>query len=580
MALALVLHQGIALGHGPQPDALLEIVHLVQVLRPALPDDRQQHPALQVAHGLGAQLLLTLLVADLRIREDLLLQEVRRETGKTAGFLHHFLVRDRDRVDGAQSGPQLVQVPVLGVSHAGAVGDGGGDDLLGELLDLPLDVLAHEDPTTVAVDHLALAVEHVIVLQHVLALLGIAPLHLVLGVGDTGGDQAPGHRDVIRGDGHQTLGGTRVEQAHEVVREGQVEPGLPGIALTTRAAAELVVDAAGLVALRAEHVQAARLQDVVVLAAGGGLALLEHRGPLRLVLLGVSLRVQPQLGHLLDGVELGVAAQHDVRAAPGHVRGDRDRALAPGLGYNRGLTGVVLGVEHLVAHPALGEQPGKVLGLLHRGRAHEHGLALLVALLDVPHHSGVLGGLVLVDHVPLVLAGDAPVRRNGDDADLVRVHELRRLGLGGARHAGELVVETEVVLQGDRGHRLVLGLDLHTLLGLDGLVDTLVVAATGEHTTGVLVHDLHLATGHDVVLVVAEQLLGLDGVVQEPDQRRVLRLVEVLDPQPVLDLLDPGLEHAHGAFLLVHLVVGLRDELFHDGRELAVPAVRLPGGRP
>jgi hypothetical protein len=46
-------------------------------------------------------------------------------------------------------------------------------------------------------------------------------------------------------------------------------------------------------------------------------------------------------------------------------------------------------------------------------------------------------------------------------------------------------------------------------------VQALVVAAAGEDAAGVLVDDEDLAVLHDVVLVALEQLLGLDGVVQE-----------------------------------------------------------------
>ena len=45
---------------------------------------------------------------------------------------------------------------------------------------------------------------------------------------------------------------------------------------------------------------------------------------------------------------LGVAAQHDVGAAAGHVGGDGDGAELAGLGHDLGLFFVVLGVEHVV----------------------------------------------------------------------------------------------------------------------------------------------------------------------------------------------------------------------------------------
>ena len=59
------------------------------------------------------------------------------------------------------------------------------------------------------------------------------------------------------------------------------------------------------------------------------------------------------------------------------------------------------------------------------------------------------------------------VRRDGHDRQLVDLAELGVLGHGRAGHAGELVVEAEVVLQRDGGERLVLLAHLHVLLGLD-----------------------------------------------------------------------------------------------------------------
>ena len=156
--------------------------------------------------------------------------------------------------------------------------------------------------------------------------------------------------------------------------------------------------------------------------------------------------------------------------------------------------------------------------------------------------------------------------------------QLGGLGLGGTRHARQLLVETEVVLQRDRGQRLVLGLDLDALLGLDRLVHALAVATTDEDSPGELVDDEHLAVADDVLLVAVVELLGLDRVVQVSDQRRVRGLVEVLDAELVLDELDTGFVNADRALLEVDLVV---DVLLHQrrhARELDVP-LRVRVGR-
>src|SRR5256885_3576350 len=95
--------------------------------------------------------------------------------------------------------------------------------------------------------------------------------------------------------------------------------------------------------------------------------------------------------------EFGVAAEEYVRAAPRHVRGNRDRALASGLRDDLGLALVVLGVEDVVvvgdapvaldqdvaalvavAYAGFGETARDEFGGLDRDRADQDGLPLLV----------------------------------------------------------------------------------------------------------------------------------------------------------------------------------------------------------
>ena len=127
------------------------------------------------------------------------------------------------------------------------------------------------------------------------------------------------------------------EDAHQVVLERQVELRAAGIALAAGAAAQLVVDAAGFVALGAEHVE----------AAGRERPLLER---------GRSRRGSPPPGRvrsspsrpaqLVLDAHLDVAAELDVGAAAGHVGGDGDRARHAGLGDDEGFLLVEAGVQH------------------------------------------------------------------------------------------------------------------------------------------------------------------------------------------------------------------------------------------
>ena len=119
--------------------------------------------------------------------------------------------------------------------------------------------------------------------------------------------------------------------------------------------------------------------------------------------------------------------------------------------------------------------------------------------------------------------------------EVVDLDELLLLGLRRAGHAGELLVEAEVVLQRDRRERDVLLADLHALLRLDRLVQAFAPAPALHDAAGELVDDLHLAVLHDVVDVALVQRLRLQRLDEVVDELDVPRVVEVVDPERALD---------------------------------------------
>jgi hypothetical protein len=109
-----------------------------------------------------------------------------------------------------------------------------------------------------------------------------------------------------------------------------------------------------------------------------GLLIAEEDFLIRRKLLGHPLLQASLLGH-----ELGVAAEQDVRAAPGHVGGNRDHSLTAGLRHDIRLALVLLGVQDLVLNPHPLETGGQLFRLLDGDGAHQHGLALLLAGFDL-----------------------------------------------------------------------------------------------------------------------------------------------------------------------------------------------------
>ncbi len=177
--------------HRAQPDAVLEVVHLVEVVAPAAVDHAEHDASLQLAHGLLAERDLAALVRDAGVTENFLLEEGVRYPAARSCLGEHLIHRDGDRVDRLQLGPHGVEVPVVAVALGSVHLDDLGDDVVEEARDAILQVVTLEDVAAVRVDCLALAVQDVVVLEHVLADLRVAALHLRLRTAD-------GPRDGLR----------------------------------------------------------------------------------------------------------------------------------------------------------------------------------------------------------------------------------------------------------------------------------------------------------------------------------------------------------------------------------------------
>src|SRR5712675_1812259 len=181
---------------------------------------------------------------------------------------------------------------------------------------------------------------------------------------------------------------------------------------------------------------------------------------------------------------------------------------------------------------------------------------------------GEIYGLEVVEiptNVTVVLARHSHVGRDLDDLQAIDLAELCRLGHRRAGHAGQLGIHAEQVLEGDRGQRLVLALDLDLLLGLERLVQAFRVAPAGHHAAGELVDDDDLAVLDDIVYVAGEQLVGpqrLRDVMQHRDLGRGVEAdalgQQAVAAQDILDRLDTGVGQDDRAVLLVLLeMIGL-----------------------
>jgi hypothetical protein len=123
-----------------------------------------------------------------------------------------------------------------------------------------------EELVALLIDHAALIVGNIVIFEQLLADIEVARLASILGLGDRAVDDgvfyrlAFGHFQPLH-DSRQTLA---TENAQQRILERQVEARRARVALASRAAAQLVVDAPRFMALGADDVQAAGGDDLIV----------------------------------------------------------------------------------------------------------------------------------------------------------------------------------------------------------------------------------------------------------------------------------------------------------------------------
>ena len=134
---------------------------------------------------------------------------------------------------------------------------------------------------------------------------------------------------------------------------------------------------------------------------------------------------------------------------------------------------MLLGIEHLMRNVLLAQQIGNDFGVFNRGGPHQYRLTAVHAATHIFGDRHVFFGDRQIHQVAHVIPGHRLVGRNADHFQIVDLVKFGRLGVGGSGHARELGVETEVVLEGNGGQRLVFVLNRDALLRFHCLMQSL-----------------------------------------------------------------------------------------------------------
>ena len=139
----------------------------------------------------------------------------------------------------------------------------------------------------------------------------------------------------------------------------------------------------------------------------------------------------------------------------------------------------------------------------------------------------------------------------------------------------KLAVETEVVLERDRGERLILAAHVEAFFGFDRLMDTLGIAAAVHQSAGELIDDDDFAILDDVLLILVEQMPRLERRVELMRQLEVALIVEVGDAENLLDFRNALFRDRNGVRFFIDREIFVAHEARQDLRERRVQIGRV-----
>ncbi len=339
------------------------------MIHPVFIDHAQQHDALQLTHDRGGKHFLLGVIELCGGFEETLSKIVRAHAGK----LGSGNIRCTAREVHAFTGLECIgigfggELSLLADSYRNMIFNARAEHI--EYSRFNIKSVKHLLALTV--DDLTLLVHHVVVLQRRLTGLEVAGFHARLRVFN-------GLREHLVLDGHilvdiklfhEACNALTAEKAHQIIVEREVEARLAGVTLTAGTAAELIVNTAGIVTLRADDEQTAGLAHLVRFAGNFRLVLFQRfgkhgacienflifrfgiAGRLGDQLIGKSCLAQIVLCHVLR-----IAAEHDIRAAACHVGGNGNGTELTGLRDDLSFLLMILGVEQIVLDALAGKQ--------------------------------------------------------------------------------------------------------------------------------------------------------------------------------------------------------------------------------
>ena len=197
-------------------------------------------------------------------------------------------------------------------------------------------------------------------------------------------------------------------------------------------------------------------------------------------------------------------AQLDVGTTACHIRSDGNRTAQTGFGYDVRLSLVQFGVQYVVFDLAHGKHLAQHFRNFYGSGTYQYRASGLNQLLDLFDNGFVFFAFGFVNAVIHIFTGDRTVGGDYHHIQFVDVPKFACFRFGSTGHTGQLMIHTEVILQGNRCKSLCGSFHFHTFFRFNSLVQSVRVAAAFHDTAGLFINDFHLSVYNDIFIVFFE----------------------------------------------------------------------------
>ena len=198
-------------------------------------------------------------------------------------------------------------------------------------------------------------------------------------------------------------------------------------------------------------------------------------------------------------------AQHNVSTTTCHISSNGNCAVLTSMRNNLCFLFVVLSVQNVMRNTTTFKHCRKFFRLCDRGSTYENRSTGFMTSFDFVNCSFVLSKLSFVDNVRSVGTDHRFVGRNNYNAQTIDFLEFLFFSFSSTGHTSQLVVHTEVVLEGDGCQGLAFTFYFYAFFSFDCLVQAFGEATTKHQTTSEFVNNNNLAIFNNVVTVTVHQ---------------------------------------------------------------------------